>query len=209
MDNYHVPHGKGSSFSSWARLSILWIWSSSPDGDIGGDAFFRYTFRVGRVTSISFSPNSKKNLRWIFRFAFRWLYTLISSRVWRFSTNSMREYDFSSSFTDSFQLKLLICQHCSSFGLKSNLSFWPLMLSWITPTPTSMCAVVILKNGLPNMRGIWISTSMSRMTKSTGTKKFRIFTGISSAIPAGWWIDWSASYKHMVVGASAWWLSLS
>ena len=23
-----------------ARLSILWVWSSSPDGDIGGDAFF-------------------------------------------------------------------------------------------------------------------------------------------------------------------------
>ena len=175
MDNYHVPHGKGSSFSSWARLSILWVWSLSPDGDIGGDAFFCYTFHVGRVTSISFFPNSRKFLRWIFRFAFRWLYTLISSRVRRFSTNSMREYGFSSSFTDSFRLKLLICEHYSSFGLKPNLSFCPLMLSWITPTPASMCAVVMLKNGLPNMRGIPVFTSMSRMAKSTGTKEIPYF----------------------------------
>jgi hypothetical protein len=114
---------------------------------------------------------------------------LISSRVRRFSMNSMRVeldrvYGFSSTFTDSFRLKLLICEHCSSFGLKLNLSFYPLMLSWITPTPVSMCAVVILKNGLPNMRGILVSTSISRMTKSTGTKKFRIFTGISLAILA-------------------------
>ena len=49
MDNYHVPHGKGSSFSSPARLSKLSVWSSLPDGDIGGDAFFCYTFRVGSV----------------------------------------------------------------------------------------------------------------------------------------------------------------
>ena len=139
---------------------------------------------IGKVTSISFFPNSRKFLCWIFRFAFRWLYTLISSRVRRFSTNSMREYDFSSSITDSFRLKLLICEHLSSFGLKPNLSFCPLMLSWITPTPASMCVVVMLKNGLPNMRGIPMSISMSRMSKSTGKKKFRIFTRISLAIPA-------------------------
>ena len=129
MDNYHIPYGKGSSFSSWARLSILWVWSSSPGGDIGCNAFFRYTFRVGRVTSISFFPNSRKFLCWIFHFVFRWLYTLISSRVWRFSTKSMREYDFSSSFMDSFRLKFLICEHLSSFDLKPNLSFCPLMLN--------------------------------------------------------------------------------
>ena len=145
---------------------------------------------IGRDTSISFFPNSRKFLRWIFRFAFHWLYTLISSRVRRFSTNSMRVeldglYGFSSSFMDSFWMKLLICEHCSSFGQKPNLSFCPLMLSWITPTSASMCAFVILKNGLSNMRGVLVSTSMSGMTKSMGTKKFRIFTGISSAIPAG------------------------
>ena len=42
MDNYHIPHGKGSSFSSRARLSIPWVRSSSPDGDVGGDAFFHH-----------------------------------------------------------------------------------------------------------------------------------------------------------------------
>src|SRR6185437_15533145 len=64
---------------------------------------------IGRVTSISFFPNSRNFLRWIFRFAFCWLYTLISSRVRRFSTNPMRVeldgvYDFSCSFTDCFWL---------------------------------------------------------------------------------------------------------
>ena len=144
---------------------------------------------IGRVTSISFFPNSRNFLCWIFCFAFRWLYTLISSQVRRFSTNSMRVeldgvYGFSSSFTDSFWLKLLIYEYSSSFGLKPNLSFCPLMLSWITPTLASICTVVILKNGLPNMRGILVSTCMSRMSKSTGTKKFHIFTGMSLAIPA-------------------------
>ena len=129
---------------------------------------------IGRVISISFFPNSRNFLRWMFRFAFCWLYTLISSRVRRFSMHLMRVeldgvYGFSCSFTDNFRLKLLICEHCSSFGLKQNLSFCPLMLSWITPTPASMCAVVMLKNGLPNMRGISVSTSMSGMTKSMGT----------------------------------------
>ena len=138
---------------------------------------------IGRVISISFFPNSRNFLRWIFRFAFRWLYTLISSPVQWFSTNSMREYSFSSSFMDSLRLKLLIYEHLSSFSLKPNLSFCPLMLSWITPTPASMYAFVILKNGLPNMRGVLVSTSMPRITKSMGTKKFCIFIGIFSAIP--------------------------
>ena len=116
--------------------------SSSPDGDIGGRAFFRYTFRVGRVTSISFFPNSRKFLCWIFHFVFRWLYTLISSRVQRFSTNSIREYGFSSSFTDSFRLKLLICEHCSSFGLKPNLSFCPLMFSCVQLSCSRMASPI-------------------------------------------------------------------
>ena len=33
---------------------------------------------IGRVSSISFFPNSRNFLRWIFCFTFRWLYTLIS-----------------------------------------------------------------------------------------------------------------------------------
>lgn len=64
-------------------------------------------------------------------------------------------------------------------------SVCPLMLSWISPAPTSTCAFVVLKNDLPRMRGILTSTSMSRMTKSTGIKKFWILTGTFSAIPTG------------------------
>jgi hypothetical protein len=90
---------------------------------------------------------------------------------------------FSGSFTDFFQLNVLTWEHCSSFGLKANLSFYPLMFNLISPAPTSMFDV--LKNGLPNMRRVLVSTSMSRTTKSTGMKKFCIFTRIFSAIPVG------------------------
>jgi len=37
---------------------------------------------------------------------------------------------FSSSFSDFFfRLNALTCEHCSTFGLKANFSFFPLMLS--------------------------------------------------------------------------------
>jgi hypothetical protein len=146
---------------------------------------------VGLLVSISFFSSSRNFLCWILRFAFRWLCTLISSQIRRLSTNSMRAlmdgvHGFSGSFSDFFfRLNVLTCEHCSTFGLKANLSFYLLMLSWIFPAPTSMCAFAILKNGLPNMRGVLVSTSMSRTMKSSGTKKFYIFTRIFLAIPAG------------------------
>jgi hypothetical protein len=60
-----------------------------------------------------------------------------------------------------------------------------LMLRRISPAPTSMFALAVLKNGHPRIRGVLVSTSMSRTTKSTGTKKSRTLTRMSSAIPAG------------------------
>jgi hypothetical protein len=60
-----------------------------------------------------------------------------------------------------------------------------LMLRRISPAPTSMLALAMLKKGLSRIRGDLVSTSMSRTTKSAGTKKSRPLTGMSSAIPAG------------------------
>ena len=72
---------------------------------------------------------------------------------------------FSDSFSDFFfRLNALTCEHCSTFGLKVNFTFCPLMLSWISPAPTSIYVFAVLKNGLPKMRGILVSTSMSRTT---------------------------------------------
>ena len=76
-------------------------------------------------------------------------------------------------------------EHCSTFGLNANFSVCPLMLSSISPALTSMCAFAVLKNGLPKMRGVLASTSMSRTTKSMGMRKFHIFTGTFYTIPAG------------------------
>jgi hypothetical protein len=50
---------------------------------------------------------------------------------------------------------------------------------------TSMLALAVLKKGLSRIRGVLVSTSMWRTTKSTGTKKSQTLTEMSSAIPAG------------------------
>jgi hypothetical protein len=63
-------------------------------------------------------------------------------------------------------------------------SSW-LMLRRISLTPTLMLALAVLKKGLPRIRGILVSASMSRTMKSTGTKKSRTLNRMSSAIPAG------------------------
>ena len=76
-------------------------------------------------------------------------------------------------------------ENCSGLGLKANCSSFPLISNLISPAPTSMWAFVVLRKGLPRMRGVFMSSCMSSTTKSMRTKKFRIFTRIFSAIPAG------------------------
>jgi hypothetical protein len=75
-------------------------------------------------------------------------------------------------------------EHCSGLGLKANRSSFPLMWNRISPALTSRCAFVVLRKGLPSMRGVFMSSYMSSTTKSIRTKKFLIFTRIFSVIPA-------------------------
>jgi hypothetical protein len=45
--------------------------------------------------------------------------------------------------------------HCSvPLGLNVNVSSFPLMLSFLIPSATSIVALAVLKNGLPRMSGI-------------------------------------------------------
>ena len=76
-------------------------------------------------------------------------------------------------------------EHCSGLGLKANRYSFPLIWNRISLALTSMCSFVVLKKGLPKIRGVFMSSSMSSTTKSTGTKKFLIFTWIFLAISAG------------------------
>ena len=76
-------------------------------------------------------------------------------------------------------------EHYSGLGLKANRSSFILIWNQIFPALTSMCAFVVLRKGLPSMRGVFMSSCLSSTTKSTGTKKFLIFTGIFSVIPTG------------------------
>ena len=69
-------------------------------------------------------------------------------------------------------------EHCSGLSLKANHSSLPLIWNLISPASTSMCAFVVLRKGLPRMRGVFMSSCMSSTTKSIGTKKFCIFTRI-------------------------------
>ena len=67
------------------------------------------------------------------------------------------------------------------------------MVNLIDPFLTSKCALVVLKNGLPRMSDIFESRCISSTTKSTGTKKSLMLTGIFSAMPKGYQTDWSGS----------------
>ena len=152
MDNYHVPHGKGSSFSSWARLSIPWVRSSSPDGNVGGNAFFHHRQSYFDL----FLPKFQKFL------------TLdISLRVpfvihldLHLSSKILHEFD-----EGIVGWVIWLLQLFYGFLPVKTFDLWALFILRseteslllpidVEPTPASMCAVVILKNGLPNMRGI-------------------------------------------------------
>ena len=76
-------------------------------------------------------------------------------------------------------------EHCYGLGLKTNCSSFSLIWNLISPAPTSIWAFVVLRKGLPRMWGVFMSSCISSTTKSTGIKKFLIFTGIFSAIPTG------------------------
>ena len=144
MDMCHVPHGEGSGFESGAGLSIPSVRLSSLDGIVGDDTFFHHTFSGVRCVLTFVFCESRNFLRWILRLAFLWLWSLIcftsswsrnSSWIRRFSTNAMRASMFGNdgffiSFSGFFfRWTSLTCEHCSTFGLKANFSFWPLMLS--------------------------------------------------------------------------------
>ena len=76
-------------------------------------------------------------------------------------------------------------EHCFGLSLKANRSSLPLIWNLISLAPTSMCAFVVLRKGLPRMMGVFMSSCMSSTTKSIRTKKFLIFTRIFSTIPTG------------------------
>ena len=65
---------------------------------------------------------------------------------------------------------VLIIEHCSILGRNGNFSSFPFMLKRITPAPTSMCVLAVLRNGRPRMSGVSFDISMSSTTKSTGMK---------------------------------------
>ena len=117
------------------------------------------------------------------------------ARVWHFKSTepdfSVRVYSSGASVGPrdgdpdtcfSYHSKL---EHCSSLDLKANRSSLPLIWNLISPTLASMCAFVVLRKGLPSMRGVFMSSCISNTTKSIETKKFRIFIRIFSAIPIG------------------------
>ena len=164
MDTYHVPHGEGPSFESRAGLSIPLVRLSSPGGGHDDDTSFRHTFLVVGATSTSFFSDSKNFLRWILRLTLLWLWSLIcfvSSWMHRLSMNSMRaSMDGMDGFFGSFSnfffwLTALTCEHCSTFGLKVNFSFCPLMLSWISPLPHQYVHLSHSRMAFPRWEASW------------------------------------------------------
>jgi hypothetical protein len=92
-------------------------------------------------------------------------------------------------------------------GLNVDVSSFVLKLSFMILAATWIVVVVVLKNGLTRMSGIWWQTSILSTTKSTGTKEFLILIGIPSAIRTGHWIDWSTYCRCKEVGIKESWFS--
>ena len=92
-------------------------------------------------------------------------------------------------------------------NLKNMFSF--LTQKRISPLPTSILALVALRNGRPKMSSIPRSPSISITTKSARIKESHTRTRTFLAIPTGYWIVESASCTHIYVGARAGYKSFS
>ncbi|GJX01359.1 hypothetical protein Tco_0185272 [Tanacetum coccineum] len=75
------------------------------------------------------------------------------------------------------------------------------------PTPRLSCfyltritASAVCRKGLPKIRGTLLSSSISRITKSTGKVILPTSTNIFSAIPIGYWKDLYANLTLILVG---------
>jgi hypothetical protein len=78
----------------------------------------------------------------------------------------------------------MTCLHISvPLCFNVNVSSFLLLLSFMILIAKSIVAPVVLRNGLPRMRGIWWQTSILSTMKSTGMKELPSLTGITSAIP--------------------------
>ena len=98
---------------------------------------------------------------------------------------------------------------CSSLCLNlKNMFSFPTRRR-IYPLPTSILALVALRNGRPRMSSIPRSPSISMTAKSARMKESRTRTRTFLAIPSGYRIVESASYTHMYVGERAGYKSFS
>ena len=100
-------------------------------------------------------------------------------------------------------LSCWIRKRCSSLclNLKNMLSF-PTRKR-ISPLPTSILALMALRNGQPRMSSTPRSPSISITTKLARTKESHTRTSIFSTIPSGYQIDDFASCTSIVVGERA------
>ena len=84
-----------------------------------------------------------------------------------------------------------------------NLTSSSCTLSFSSPFRTSIIALAIARNGLPNMIGISLFSSMSNTMKSAGKINLSTFTSTSSITPGGCFNDLSTSCRVTVVGLAS------
>nr|GEX14092.1 hypothetical protein [Tanacetum cinerariifolium] len=74
----------------------------------------------------------------------------------------------------------------------------------MVPLSNLIMALAVVRNGVYKMKGLFSSSLMSRITKSTGYTCSTISTNTSSGIPKGWIYEWLASESLMYVSAGLW-----
>ena len=130
--------------------------------------------------------------------------SLIFSEVDKKGLESSSNASNSSSVTSSITSTL---KQVSSleFGYFIALSIKKVILS--SPTPrlssrpfTLIMASAVFKKGLPKIKGTRLSSSISKITKSTGKTNLPTWTSIFSATPTGYWYVWLANLILILVG---------
>ncbi|GKC24243.1 hypothetical protein Tco_1026393, partial [Tanacetum coccineum] len=71
----------------------------------------------------------------------------------------------------------------------------------MVPLSNLITTLVVVRNGVPKMKGLFSSSLMSKITKSTGYTCSATSTNMSSAIPKGYIYEWLA--RDSLMSASA------
>ena len=146
LDNYQFTFGKGALFKvQRARLFSNHGWASV----LGGAATDWCAFSAFFILDEEGWPC---RVIWAGITTSSWLPSFMTSFMRPIMLSFFHGVTITSCMPHGFVPNLiLIIEHCSTLGWNGNLSSLPLILNRISPAPTLICALAVLRNGLPRI----------------------------------------------------------